>query len=193
MGSGFRRQYNRIGKKWSVPDESIATGVPASRVLVAVRRRAERLRYLRPLSETQGPNQRGSRGEIRYLSQLRFRRTARNQLRRQDHSADHLFHAGHPPGDGFSRLSLHGGVAGSARQFPHQCARERCPDQRLADLRLLDRLLRLSRRLYGLPVVMAEGQETITYRVGTGNVDVVDARRKVLSGKASRKAVFPKT
>jgi len=34
--------------------------------------------------------------------------------------------------------------------------------------------------LYGLPVVMAEGQETITYRVGTGNVDVVDASRKVL-------------
>jgi hypothetical protein len=35
--------------------------------------------------------------------------------------------------------------------------------------------------LYGLPVIMSEGQETITYRVGTGNVDVVDARRKVLA------------
>src|SRR6478735_5957989 len=34
--------------------------------------------------------------------------------------------------------------------------------------------------LYGLPVVMAEGQETITYRMGTGNVDVVDAHRKIL-------------
>ena len=35
--------------------------------------------------------------------------------------------------------------------------------------------------LYGLPVVMAEGQETITYRMGTGNVDVVDAHRKILA------------
>jgi hypothetical protein len=35
--------------------------------------------------------------------------------------------------------------------------------------------------LYGLPVVMSEGTETITYRVGTGNVDVVDAHRKVLA------------
>jgi len=35
--------------------------------------------------------------------------------------------------------------------------------------------------LYGLPVVMAEGQETVTYRVGTGNIDIVDAKRKILA------------
>ena len=35
--------------------------------------------------------------------------------------------------------------------------------------------------LYGLPVVMAEGQETATYRVGTGNIDIVDAHRKMLA------------
>jgi uncharacterized protein DUF4136 len=35
--------------------------------------------------------------------------------------------------------------------------------------------------LYGLPVVTSESQENVTYRVGTGNVDVVDARRKVLA------------
>ena len=34
--------------------------------------------------------------------------------------------------------------------------------------------------LYGLPVIISEGQETVSYRAGTGNVDVVDARRKVL-------------
>jgi hypothetical protein len=35
--------------------------------------------------------------------------------------------------------------------------------------------------LYGIPVLMAHDQEeTITYRVGTGNVDVVDARKKML-------------
>jgi len=34
--------------------------------------------------------------------------------------------------------------------------------------------------LYGLPVVTSEVQENVSYRVGTGNVDVVDARRKVL-------------
>jgi len=35
--------------------------------------------------------------------------------------------------------------------------------------------------LYGLPVVMSEVSETITYRMGTGNVDVVDAHRKILA------------
>ena len=34
--------------------------------------------------------------------------------------------------------------------------------------------------LYGLPVVTSEVQETVTYRAGTGNVDIVDARRNVL-------------
>ena len=34
--------------------------------------------------------------------------------------------------------------------------------------------------LYGLPVVISEGQETVSYRAGTGNVDIVDAHRKVL-------------
>ena len=35
--------------------------------------------------------------------------------------------------------------------------------------------------LYGIPVLMSQDQEeTITYRVGTGNVDVVDARKKML-------------
>lgn len=35
--------------------------------------------------------------------------------------------------------------------------------------------------LYGLPVLGVNDQvETVTYRVGTGNVDVVDARRKML-------------
>ncbi len=35
-------------------------------------------------------------------------------------------------------------------------------------------------QLYGLPVIGFEDQETVSYRVGTGNVDVVDARRKML-------------
>jgi hypothetical protein len=35
--------------------------------------------------------------------------------------------------------------------------------------------------LYGLPVVTSEVQETVTYRAGTGNVDIVDAKRKVLA------------
>ena len=35
--------------------------------------------------------------------------------------------------------------------------------------------------LYGLPVVTSEVQENVTYRAGTGNVDIVDARRKVLA------------
>jgi hypothetical protein len=35
--------------------------------------------------------------------------------------------------------------------------------------------------LYGIPVLMEHDQEeTVTYRVGTGNVDVVDARKKML-------------
>jgi hypothetical protein len=34
--------------------------------------------------------------------------------------------------------------------------------------------------LYGLPVITSEVQETVTYRAGTGNVDIVDARRKIL-------------
>jgi Domain of unknown function (DUF4136) len=35
--------------------------------------------------------------------------------------------------------------------------------------------------LYGLPVLGVHDQvETVTYRVGTGNVDIVDARRKML-------------
>ena len=34
--------------------------------------------------------------------------------------------------------------------------------------------------LYGLPVITSESQETVTYRAGTGNVDIVDARRNVL-------------
>jgi len=34
--------------------------------------------------------------------------------------------------------------------------------------------------LYGLPVVAFEDEETINYRVGTGNIDVVDAKRKML-------------
>jgi hypothetical protein len=35
-------------------------------------------------------------------------------------------------------------------------------------------------QLYGLPVIGFEDQETVSYRVGTGNVDVVDARKKML-------------
>ena len=108
-------------------------------------------------SKTAGPHQRRSRGEIRHLSQLRFRRRAGDQFRRQDHSVDHLLHAGDSPGDGLSRLPLHGGVAGSARQFPHQRARERCADPGVADLRLLDGYYAYRAGLYGLPVVMAEG------------------------------------
>jgi len=35
--------------------------------------------------------------------------------------------------------------------------------------------------LYGLPVVAFEDEETIHYRVGTANIDVVDAKRKMLA------------
>jgi hypothetical protein len=35
--------------------------------------------------------------------------------------------------------------------------------------------------LYGLPVIQAEDEETINYRVGTANIDVVDAKRKMLA------------
>jgi len=35
--------------------------------------------------------------------------------------------------------------------------------------------------LYGLPVVAFEDEETINYRVGTANIDVVDAKRKMLA------------
>ena len=35
--------------------------------------------------------------------------------------------------------------------------------------------------LYGLPVVQFEDEETINYRVGTANIDVVDAKRKMLA------------
>jgi len=34
--------------------------------------------------------------------------------------------------------------------------------------------------LYGLPVIAFEDEETVNYRVGTGNIDIVDARRKML-------------
>jgi len=34
--------------------------------------------------------------------------------------------------------------------------------------------------LYGLPVIAFEDEETVNYRVGTGNIDIVDARRKTL-------------
>jgi hypothetical protein len=34
--------------------------------------------------------------------------------------------------------------------------------------------------LYGLPVIAFEDEETTTYRVGTANVDVADARKKML-------------
>jgi hypothetical protein len=34
--------------------------------------------------------------------------------------------------------------------------------------------------LYGLPVIAFEDEETVNYRVGTANIDVVDARRKML-------------
>jgi hypothetical protein len=34
--------------------------------------------------------------------------------------------------------------------------------------------------LYGLPVIEFENEETVNYRVGTGNIDIVDARRKML-------------
>ena len=35
--------------------------------------------------------------------------------------------------------------------------------------------------LYGLPVIAFEDEETVNYRVGTGNIDIVDARRKMLA------------
>lgn len=35
--------------------------------------------------------------------------------------------------------------------------------------------------LYGLPVIQAESEETINYRVGTANIDIVDAKRKMLA------------
>ena len=35
--------------------------------------------------------------------------------------------------------------------------------------------------LYGLPVVQFEDEETINYRVGTANIDIVDAKRKMLA------------
>jgi len=35
--------------------------------------------------------------------------------------------------------------------------------------------------LYGLPVIAFEDEETINYRVGTANIDVVDAKRKMLA------------
>jgi hypothetical protein len=35
--------------------------------------------------------------------------------------------------------------------------------------------------LYGLPVIGFEDEETVQYRVGTANVDVVDARKKMLA------------
>lgn len=35
--------------------------------------------------------------------------------------------------------------------------------------------------LYGLPVIAFEDEETVSYRVGTANIDVVDARRKMLA------------
>lgn len=35
--------------------------------------------------------------------------------------------------------------------------------------------------LYGLPVVQFEDEETIHYRVGTANIDIVDAKRKMLA------------
>jgi hypothetical protein len=36
-------------------------------------------------------------------------------------------------------------------------------------------------QLYGLPVVAFENEETINYRVGTANIDVVDAKKKMLA------------
>jgi hypothetical protein len=35
--------------------------------------------------------------------------------------------------------------------------------------------------LYGLPVVAFEDEETIHYRTGTANIDVVDAKKKLLA------------
>ena len=35
--------------------------------------------------------------------------------------------------------------------------------------------------LYGLPVVAFENEETINYRVGTANIDIVDAKKKLLA------------
>src|SRR5690349_6685588 len=35
--------------------------------------------------------------------------------------------------------------------------------------------------LYGLPVVAFEDEETVRYRVGTANIDVVDAKKKLLA------------
>jgi hypothetical protein len=35
--------------------------------------------------------------------------------------------------------------------------------------------------LYGLPVVAFEDEETINYRVGTANIDIVDAKKKMLA------------
>jgi hypothetical protein len=35
--------------------------------------------------------------------------------------------------------------------------------------------------LYGLPVIAFEDEETINYRVGTANIDVVDAKKKMLA------------
>src|SRR6188768_4180589 len=69
--------------KWSVADESIATGVPASRVLAAVRRRVERLHHGRPRAEKNpGPFQCRSRGAVRKLPQLRIRGRTGHELRR---------------------------------------------------------------------------------------------------------------
>ena len=35
--------------------------------------------------------------------------------------------------------------------------------------------------LYGLPVIAFEDEETINYRVGTANIDIVDAKKKMLA------------
>jgi hypothetical protein len=35
--------------------------------------------------------------------------------------------------------------------------------------------------LYGLPVIQSESEETINYRVGTANIDIVDAKKKMLA------------
>jgi hypothetical protein len=34
--------------------------------------------------------------------------------------------------------------------------------------------------LYGLPVIAFEDEETVNYRVGTGNIDIADANKKML-------------
>ena len=132
-------------------------------------------------AETQGPTKRRSCSGVLELPQLRFRgATRRRTCGGKTTGADHLFHAGHPPGDGFTRLPLHRGVAGPAGQLQYQ-AGARVVDQCLADVWRIRRLLRLPRRSVRLSGELASArQETMHYKVGTANIDVVDARRKQL-------------